>query len=108
MRKRGSTRTNDEQGQVLVLVVVALVALLGMCAFVIDLGYLYWNQRNLQASADAAALAGAMELPDASQSVLVAKQFGTGGTAKNRDARITSVKETITTKCLTSIPGCSP
>jgi hypothetical protein len=108
MHERGSTRTHDERGQVLVLMVVSLVALLAMSAFAIDVGYLYWNQRDLQASADAAALAGAMELPDASASVQVAKQYGTGATGKNHDPRVTGVTESVTTKCLTSIPGCDP
>jgi hypothetical protein len=79
-----------------------------MCALVIDLGYLYWNQRSLQASADAAALAGAMQLPDPASSVTVAKQFGTGSGAKNSDSRLSNVSETISTKCLTSVPGCDP
>jgi hypothetical protein len=108
MRRLGTSRSRDERGQVIVLVVVALVGLLGMCALVIDLGYLYWNQRHLQASADAAALAGAMQLPDAPSSVSVAKQFGTGTGAKNKDSRLSNVSETISTKCLTSIPGCDP
>jgi Putative Flp pilus-assembly TadE/G-like len=107
-RLSGSSRSRDAKGQVIVLVVVALVALLGMCALVIDLGYLYWNQRSLQASADAAALAGAMQLPDAASSVSVAKQFGTGAGAKNSDSRLKSVTETVTTKCLVSVPGCDP
>jgi len=103
-----SLRGSEERGQVIVLVLVALLGLLGMSAMVIDLGYLYWNQRELQASADAAALAGAMELPDPTSSVTVAKQYGTGGTAKNHDARVSSVAETVTTRCISTIPGCSP
>jgi len=107
-RLGGSIRSRDERGQVIVLVVVALVALLGMCALVVDLGYLYWNQRSLQSTADAAALAGAMQLPDSASSINVAKQYGTGLTAKNKDSRLSNVSETVTTKCLTSVPGCSP
>ena len=108
MRRFGTSRSRDARGQVIVLVVVALVGLLGMCALVIDVGYLYWNQRHLQASADAAALAGAMQLPDPATSLSVAQQFGTGSGAKNRDSRLSNVSETISTKCLTSIPGCDP
>jgi hypothetical protein len=40
------------------------VVLLGMAAMVLDVGYAYYTHRSLQASADAAALAGAQELPD--------------------------------------------
>jgi hypothetical protein len=103
-----SYRGGDERGQVIVFVLVAFVVLLGMCAMVVDLGYLYWNQRDLQASADAAALAGAMALPDAATSENVAKQYGTGSTAKNHDSRVSDVAETVTAKCIATIPGCDP
>jgi hypothetical protein len=109
MRRLGLlNRSRDARGQVIILVVVALIGLLGMCALVIDVGYLYWSQRSLQASADAAALAGAMQLPDAASSVSVAKQFGTGTGARNKDSRLSNVAETISTKCLVSVPGCDP
>src|SRR5438105_1875180 len=107
-RSGRSSRRGDERGQVIVLVLVALLVLLGMCAMVIDLGYLYWNQRSLQKTADAAALAGAMELPDTAKSTSVATQYGAKTGAKNADSRISNVDEQISTKCLTSIPGCDP
>ncbi len=109
MSKLGvSSRSRDARGQVVVLVIVALLGLLGICAMVIDLGYLYWNQRSLQASADASALAGAMQLPDPTSSVVVAKQFGTGAGAKNADPRLNNVSESISTSCIATIPGCNP
>jgi Flp pilus assembly protein TadG len=46
-----------------VLSVVWMVVLLGMAGLVIDVGSWYRSQRDLQADADAAALAGAQELP---------------------------------------------
>jgi uncharacterized membrane protein len=55
-----------DSGQVIVFTVVALIAFAAMAAFVVDVGYAYFTQRSLQASADAAALAGAQQLPDAS------------------------------------------
>ena len=61
---RRNVRPHEERGQVIVLVVVMLVVLLGFAALVIDVGYAYYAHRQLQASADAAALAGAQELPD--------------------------------------------
>ena len=57
------------------LVVISLVVLLGMAAFVIDIGYAYYVQRSLQSSADAAALAGAQELPNAANAESVARQY---------------------------------
>ena len=54
--------TNDD-GAVAVLVAVLLVVLLGMAAFAVDAGALYSERRQMQTAADAAVLAGVMELP---------------------------------------------
>src|SRR5712691_8254306 len=59
----GSARLGAERGQVLVLVAVGLVALLGFAGLSVDLGSWYHQQRSEQATADAAALAGAQDLP---------------------------------------------
>ena len=97
-----------EGGQAIVLVVISLVVLLGMAALVIDIGYVYYTQRALQASADAAALAGAQELPDPTQAAAVARQYTCESGAKNARSDVNGVTTTITTKCITSIPGCDP
>jgi Flp pilus assembly protein TadG len=52
-----------EQGQTIVLIVVFMFVLLGMCAMAIDVGIWYQDKRAVQATADAAALAGASVLP---------------------------------------------
>lgn len=57
-------RFRSERGQAMVLTTLFIVALLGMAALVLDLGTWFRSQRDLQAVADAAALAGAQELPD--------------------------------------------
>jgi hypothetical protein len=92
---------------VVVLVVVMLVVLLGFAALVIDVGYAYYAHRQLQASADAAALAGAQELPNAAMAEAVARQYAASDGAKNehRDLEVTT---TVTTKCIQSVPGCDP
>lgn len=54
----------DEDGAVMVIVALALVILLGCMALVVDAGVMYVNRSNMQNVADAAALAGAQELPD--------------------------------------------
>ncbi|MGE5195451.1 MAG: pilus assembly protein TadG-related protein, partial [Deltaproteobacteria bacterium] len=50
------------RGAVAVLACLLMVALLGMVAFAIDLGYLATAQTELQRSADASALAGCYQL----------------------------------------------
>jgi Putative Flp pilus-assembly TadE/G-like len=54
----------NERGQVFVLSAVIMTALVGMTALVLDVGSWFRGQRQLQATADAAALAGAQALPD--------------------------------------------
>jgi hypothetical protein len=57
------SRAEHEGGQTIVLTVIALVSLLGMAALVLDVGAWFHEKRHLQATADAAALAGAQKLP---------------------------------------------
>ena len=54
----------DQRGQAMVLAVLFLAVLLGIAAAVLDVGAWYRADRQLQATADASALAGAQALPD--------------------------------------------
>ena len=54
----------NQSGQAMVLTVLFITALMGMAAMVLDAGSWFRAHRELQATADAAALAGAQELPD--------------------------------------------
>jgi hypothetical protein len=53
----------DDAGAVVIVVAVILTVLLGLGAIVIDAGALYSQRRQIQTAADAAALAGVLELP---------------------------------------------
>ena len=57
------TANRNERGQAMVLTVLFITALLGISALVLDVGSWYRQHRALQATADAAALAGAQKLP---------------------------------------------
>jgi hypothetical protein len=57
-------RLRSETGQATVLTVVFLFALIGITGAVVDVGAWFRADRKLQADSDAAALAGAQELPD--------------------------------------------
>ncbi len=57
------TLRRDERGQAFVVMALSLVMLCGMAALVLDVGMWYRDKRQLQATADAAALAGAQVLP---------------------------------------------
>ena len=109
MRKSNpiSRRMRDERGQVIVFVVIAFVFLTGMIGIVIDIGYAYKTQRDLQSAADAAALAGAQQLPDSTAATATATQYGASRSGGNKMTRAT-VTESVTTACISTIPGCNP
>jgi hypothetical protein len=58
------TSRKSDRGQAAVLTVMFMVVLLGMAAAVLDVGHWYRDDRRLQATMDAAALAGGQALPD--------------------------------------------
>ena len=77
----------EQRGQVLALIVVALIPLLGMVGLAIDIGYAYYSQRTLQSSADAASLAGASQLPNLGGAVGTATQYGIGARRRRTPSR---------------------
>jgi len=64
----------EEKGLALVLVAAAMTVILGFTALVVDVGALYLTRNRLVNACDAAALAGAKELPDG-QAEIVARQY---------------------------------
>lgn len=69
-------RLAAESGQSVVMTLVFLTVLVGATALTIDFGAWYRQQRQAQATADAAALAGAQALPtDQSQALSLAEQY---------------------------------
>ena len=100
-------KANGERGQILPLVAIALVALLGICAFSIDVGYAYYAKRQLQSAVDAAALAGAQDLPNATLAFQTAQEYGDA----NKPPNLASFDFEYTAKCTnTSVvaAGCNP
>jgi Flp pilus assembly protein TadG len=101
----------DERGQAIVLSVLALVALLGMSALVLDVGNWFRTKRRLQGTADAAALAGAHQLPGtpgAAQAMALDYANKNGGDVRPEDITITttySTNDTITVKAAKTEAG---
>jgi Putative Flp pilus-assembly TadE/G-like/von Willebrand factor type A domain len=102
------SRAREERGQAIILTVIAFVVLLGFVGIVVDLGFAYYGQRELQSSADAAALAGASQLPDRAAANATAKQYGGASGGKNFSANLSQMTETTSTRCASSFPGCQP
>jgi len=73
----GRFRHDDERGAVLVMSAITLVLMLGICALVVDLGYAWQKRRQVQNTADAAALGGAQDLPGLVPSEESAKSLAT-------------------------------
>jgi Flp pilus assembly protein TadG len=92
----------EERGGVLVLVAVLAVAFLAIASFVVDYGRIMNAQKELQAAADAAALAAAQDLPDSSAAGASVSAYGAGAGATKGNTRpdLTSVTTTSVMKCL--------
>jgi len=59
----------DESGQTLVVVALSLTLLMGAMALVVDVGFVRYQQRQLQTAADSAALAAGLELGNCGKTV---------------------------------------
>ena len=88
--------TRCERGQVLPLMALVLVVLLGISAFAVDIGYAYYAKRQLQSTADAAALAGAQDLPSIPTAIATATDYVGYNTPANLSGSFTF---TYQTKC---------
>jgi hypothetical protein len=101
---------SDQRGQVFAFTAISMVALLGMSAFVLDVGAWFRADRQIQSVADAAALAGAQKLPDdPGAAIALAKDYATrnGGPAPT-SVTVTKTKgtnDTIVVEMNAQTPG---
>jgi hypothetical protein len=101
-------RVGNEEGQMLPLLGLLLVVMLGISAVVIDVGRAYLVQRNLQSSADAAALAAAQELPSESAATTTARAYSSRPGGKNeRPSEFPTVSTSVQVSCRDHF-RCSP
>src|SRR3979409_722992 len=110
MADRSALRADG--GQVLPLVAFFMVTLLIFCGCVIDFGNAYRVQKALQASTDAAAVAGAGQLTlsypaNGANAVATARSYGASTGGKNLIAGVPAGNgtQTITTSCVGSNPN---
>lgn len=98
-------RLRGDDGQVVTFVAVGmLIFLLGVAGVVIDVGRAYVVKRKLQSTADAAALAAAMDLPATTSVLSDAAAYGPAG--KNKLNGVSNPTQTVSTWCLSSISYC--
>lgn len=81
---------NNEDGQALVLVALLMVVLMGFAALVIDVGMMHLTKSQMQNAADAAALAGAQDLPTAGTATSVAKDIAEKNGAEKAKTTVTT------------------
>jgi hypothetical protein len=95
----------DERGQTLITVSVMMVVLLGFAALVVDFGRVYFCFRELQASSDAAALAGAEILPNSTATTTATLYSAVSGdkNAYSNLPNVTMVSGYPLVKCLTTL-----
>jgi Flp pilus assembly protein TadG len=104
-------RLKSERGQAFVLVAVSMVMCLGMAALVLDVGNWFRDKRRLQGTVDAAALAGAQQLPDdssAAQAQALSYANKNGGDVAGANIVISSQyqpNDTITVSGARNDPG---
>src|SRR5271169_3905720 len=92
----------NESGAVAILAAFALPVLVGVGALSVDAGYVFYAQRALQASTDAAALAGAQVIGTDGNALTAATTYGATGSL-NANAHLANATITPTFKCFTSI-----
>ncbi|VBB06614.1 Hypothetical protein LUCI_1850 [Lucifera butyrica] len=89
-------RRKNQQGMIAVLTALVLTALLGVAALVVDVGVLYINKVQLANLADAAALAGAQDLPDNPQQAVASASSYAATNGQNNDSVNVSVSNNNT------------
>lgn len=103
------TRLKHSCGQAYVITILFLVVLLGAAAAVLDVGSWYRAQRSLQATVDAAALAGAQKLPESTgDATALANDYATkngGGTMKITFSSKVFASDTINVEGTRPAPG---
>lgn len=91
--------TRFEQGQALVLFAAGLAGFLAIVGMSVDIGRVAWTRADLQKSADAAAMAGAQDLPTSGTALTTANSYVTkngGASCQPNCGSVNGAADTIT------------
>jgi putative Flp pilus-assembly TadE/G-like protein len=93
------------RGQVIPLIAAGAVGMLAMSAIVIDAGNIYSAHQQLVAASNAAALAGAYDVPNVTTATIVADATKFSATTGNNNAhsQLNNVSIAVSEKCLSSV-----
>ena len=100
------SRRRNEAGQTLPMILMFMVCILLFAGLVIDLGQAYRTRIQLQASADAASLAGAARFPDSAVANSTAYQYSAKTGSKNSIPGVPNVAVNVQTVCSKTLPTC--
>jgi len=92
----------DQSAQMLPIMALMVVVFMGIAALSVSVGSTYVQQHELQSSANAAALAGAQQLPDANAAT-AAGTYSSGSGDNNSNQYLPGVTSTATLECLTTL-----
>ena len=95
----------DERGQTIILVALSLPLLLGFVGIATDVGALFKDKRTMQTAADAAAIAGALNLSNGNWNAAAKAASSTNGYTDGGSVHVTPVNgPTWTPATITSSP----
>ncbi|MGB6782888.1 MAG: pilus assembly protein TadG-related protein [Terracidiphilus sp.] len=107
MKNRFARLLTGDAGQMMPIMALLGAAMIALGGFCIDLGHAYICKRELQASADAAALAGAYALTETTATAASVKNAAISYTSttgdENANPAFVSVVPTVTPECLTTV-----
>jgi Flp pilus assembly protein TadG len=88
-RRKPDACREDERGQALILFAGGLVVFMGLVALAVDVGQIVTTRTDLQKAADAAAFAGAQDLPNTASARTVAEQYVANNAGGEASAHVT-------------------
>ena len=95
----------DQDGQVLPVMAFVMIGILGMGGMVLDMGHVYYSFNELQASTNAAAMAGAQTLPNSNAATVATNYSSVAGNlnAHGNLPNVQMVSGYPVVKCLTTL-----
>jgi Flp pilus assembly protein TadG len=93
----------DERGQSMAVLMVTISSMMGLAGLSLESGHIYYAYRLLQASTNAAALAGAYQMPNTGTAATAVTEYSAQSGELNATKMLTHVVATPSYKCLNTV-----
>jgi hypothetical protein len=93
----------DERGQSMAVLMVTISSMMGLAGLSLESGHIYYAYRLLQASTNAAALAGAYQMPNTGAAATSVTEYSSQSGELNATKMLTNVVATPAYKCLNTV-----